>query len=221
MDKVIKTCDSVSIGNGLRICESYGVAFQEDMTNSVEYGPDYFHKYETYRESRRYGEVDSVRANLAKSANLPVVDIGIGCGAFIEQCQQQGIQVLGGMDINPVAVKWLHERELLIESFDKLPTISLTMWDVLEHIQSPHEILDKMRVGDALLVSLPIYNDLCREVPDSKHYRPDEHYYYFTKWGFIKWLYEYGVTVTEYNENETLPNCGRSGIGTFVARKLR
>lgn len=221
MDRVIIQHHSEDMGGGLRLCESLGVAFQDDMTRSVDYGPAYFAKYVSYRESRRYGDVESVRVELTKRVGLPVVDIGIGCGAFLEACQTAGVQVVGGTDVNPTARDWLRERGLLVESFEKFPPIAVTLWDVLEHFREPHELLDKTRCGDVLLVSLPVYDDLRREVLTSKHYRPDEHYYYFTKHGFIAWIQEYGFSVTEFNEHETHPNCGRQGIGTFVARRVR
>lgn len=222
MDRVILQHHSEEIGGGLRLCESLGVAFQDDMTRSVEYGADYFAKYESYRADKRYGDVEDVRVALAERIGHPIIDIGIGCGAFLEACLLRGLEVFGGLDVNPKAIAWLQERALYLPSL-RFPnvSVSLTLWDVLEHFRNPHELLDRTRIGDVLIVSLPVYDDLRIEVLTSKHYRPDEHYYYFTKWGIVKWLHEYGFRVSEYNENETLPNCGRSGIGTFVARRVR
>ena len=201
MDRVILQHHSEDIGGGLRLCESLGVAFQDDMTRSVEYGADYFEKYVSYRRDGRYGDVESVRADLAERVGLPIVDIGIGCGAFLEECQSRELLVLGGCDVNPKAIAWLRERELFIESLaNRTPlAIALTLWDVLEHIRNPHELLDQTRTGDALIVSLPIFDDLRREVLTSKHHD-----------GFCLWP-------SAHTEHDVASSSWRAGQGDVLA----
>lgn len=213
----------------LQHCDHFGVAFQSDMTRSVAYDEAYFEKYRAYRLAGRYGQVERRRAILTGTTGCEIlIDIGVGCGTFLEFISEMNFGAARqrrayGYDINPTAAAWLRSTGRWRDPYhDELPAgpIAWTLWDVLEHIPQPHELLDRIRVGDSLLVSLPIYDDLA-DVPGSHHFRPDEHYYYFTRWGFTKWITEHGFQVIAYNEDETKPDCGREGIGTFVCRRVK
>lgn len=182
-----------------------GVAYQKDMTITASYDEDYLNKCAGYEGTDICDRIHSARISLVdKYYNREVLDIGIGSGEFIKRRPNTF-----GYDVNPQAVKWLKEKNLYRDDFETFS--AFTMWDVLEHIENPHEYLEKMR--GLLFLSLPIFDDLDK-VRESKHYRPGEHLYYFTHHGLIMWLYEYGFDLIESNDLET--QAGRESIKSYV-----
>jgi hypothetical protein len=71
------------------------------------YDAAYFEKYRRYAETPLGIALDAARVGLVErhAPNAAVVDVGIGCGSFVET--MPGAR---GFDINPVAVQWLEER---------------------------------------------------------------------------------------------------------------
>ena len=53
----------------------------------------------------------------------------------------------------------------------------------------------------------------------SKHFKPNEHVWYFTDWGLRLWFEEQGFDCLETNYDET--NIGREGINSYVFRRKR
>jgi hypothetical protein len=68
-------------------------------------------------------------------------------------------------------------------------------------------------VRGMVFVSIPIFTDL-DHIKRSKHYRPNEHLWYFTREGLVKWMHGHGFGLAEENRMET--DLGREDIGTFV-----
>ena len=62
---------------------------------------------------------------------------------------------------------------------------------------------------DFLKNTLDIVDNLDK-IRDSKHYKPNEHYYYFTQEGLIGYMKDCGFDLLEYNFDET--KSGRSNI---------
>src|SRR3990172_12794796 len=174
MDRVIQQYPRVEIGVGLRWCESLGIAFQEDMSKSLSYAQAYFNNFASYEGTVINNAVNEARIAMVRRSQLPIIDIGIGCGTFLKSCARHGISVLGGFDVNRAAVAWLRDHDLWIDLYhDDLPELTTpfawTLWDVIEHLRCPHKLLDRVRIGDYLFVTVPIYFDLCSEVLNSKH----------------------------------------------------
>lgn len=140
-----------------------------------------------------------------------LVDVGIGGGRFVSTRSVD----TKGFDINPDAIRWLRANGKWFDPYEcRIPAVSF--WDSLEHIHDPAPILNN--VTSLVFISTPIYTD-----PDhvlrSKHFRPTEHCWYFTKPGLIKFMGVYGFRMLEHNIMEQA--CGREDIGTFVfARKV-
>ena len=53
----------------------------------------------------------------------------------------------------------------------------------------------------------------------SKHFRPDEHYWYWTYEGLLWWMGEHGFTCIEHGTPESL--LGREDIHTFVFNRRK
>lgn len=174
-----------------------------------EYAEDYFEKYRKLAETEIGKALASARVDLVnKYTHGEVVDIGIGSGAFIEA---RGAKTYGD-DINEVARNWLDDRCLLRNLADGVE--SACFWDSLEHFEYPEEAVSY--VDKYCFISMPIYRD-AYHVLKSKHYRKDEHYWYFTKQGLIDWMDENGFDFVEYSDIET--RIGREDIGSFVFKR--
>lgn len=143
-----------------------------------------------------------------------LVDVGIGSGAFIERrnAAAEG-ETTFGFDVNPVAQEWLLQRDLFFDPYRvRVPAISL--WDVMEHIPDFRALL--ARVSEWVFVSIPIFRD-GQHVLASKHFRKDEHIWYFTSDGLIQAFGDCGFDVVATNTMET--ELGREDIGTFAFRR--
>ena len=141
-----------------------------------------------------------------------LVDVGIGSGAFIDLRRRQA-RATFGYDINPAGLKWLEDRGLLFDPY-AASFVAMTMWDVLEHIADFRPLLANCR--EWLFLSLPIFRD-AEHVLASKHYRRDEHYWYFTRNGLVFALSACGFSLVSESNIET--ELGREDIGTFAFRR--
>lgn len=173
-----------------------------------QYGKEYFEKYQKYRSNGVGETLMQVRADLVARycGASAVVDIGIGSGHFID--------VRGGAtygyDVNPFGIRWLLDRDLWFDPFAKDPE-AVTCWDSLEHMARPDLFVDRVR--KFLFVSVPIFAGL-EHVLRSRHFRPDEHLWYWTRNGFVQWMQGRGFRCLEENRMEC--QLGREDIGTFV-----
>jgi Methyltransferase domain len=141
-----------------------------------------------------------------------LVDVGIGSGAFIE-LRRERRRTTYGYDVNPVGIAWLEERALFVDPhlvfFD-----AVTLWDVLEHIPDFQSLL--ANVSDWTFLSLPIFRDAAH-VLRSKHFKPAEHCWYFTRDGLVFTMKLCGFALVSENMVET--SLGREDIGTFAFRR--
>lgn len=141
-----------------------------------------------------------------------LIDVGIGSGAFIEARQNRGRQTYG-YDVNPIALEWLGERSLIVDPHLVMPA-AVTLWDVLEHIPDFQSLL--ANVQKWVFVSVPIFCDV-EHVLRSKHFKPDEHCWYFTRDGLVIAMNICGFELVSESRFET--ELGREDIGTFAFRR--
>jgi hypothetical protein len=140
----------------------------------------------------------------------PVVDVGIGGGRFVLEHPDAR-----GFDVNPFGVEWLHSMRLFTDPH-QVEVEAACFWDSLEHIHDPRQIM--ANVNRYCFVSAPIFTD-CDHVLRSKHFRPDEHCWYFTCNGIIKFMERFGFEMVEQSMMEQ--SCGREDIMSFVfSRRL-
>jgi hypothetical protein len=141
------------------------------------------------------------------------LDIGIGSGEFIKESK---IKVFG-FDINKYAINWLIKNNIYINPYESMPKVcGLTFWDSLEHMPRPTELLSLVKKNQYVFISMPIFNNIS-DVKSSKHYRPNEHYYYFTCKGLNNYMNDLGFKLIEIDDFET--HSGREDILTFVFQK--
>lgn len=193
----------------LMICARAGCAYQADMSLSVPYDAAYFDKYVGYEGSEIAVKLNSGRVAFVNSFagdDTYVLDIGIGCGEFIKSRPKTF-----GTDVNEKAIAWLKANGKWAESLWAFQ--AFTFWDVLEHVRRPNDYFRQMTIGSQVFVSMPIFSDI-RRVRESKHYRPNEHYFYFTESGFVDWMAMYGFKLLATSDFESV--AGREDILSFA-----
>jgi hypothetical protein len=186
------------------------------VTKNV-YDDKYFDKYVGYEDTEIGKCLNEFRISLVnRYTRGRVLDIGVGCGTFIKD---RGAERTFGYDINPKAVNLLKDMKIFYnpyeEDFERDRLEGITFFDSLEHIKYPGRILRKIN-KQFVFVSIPIFRDL-EHLLNSKHLRDDEHFYYFTRGSFIKYMGIFGFKSLETSYTEI--KCGREDIGTFVFRK--
>lgn len=181
------------------------------------YDSDYFANYQRLAATPMGEALTAARVTLVnRYTDRHVVDIGIGCGAFI--AARMGWT--WGYDVNPAGIAWLKGNTpgfgRFRDPYVELPE-SISLWDVLEHIPDPGALL--RRVSEYVFASLPIVPGDGPPTPVWKHYKPREHCWYWTEPGIIRWMAEHGFALRERSRIET--NLGRQDIGTYVFQRVR
>lgn len=215
MDPIIKCYPRIDLTNDLYLAREPGIAYQKDMSNSVSYDESYFENYVNLEGKEVAVKLNASRAKMVQDCDC-VLDIGIGSGEFMRSCGKRCY----GFDINEVAVAKLKETDSFIDPFEGIPESidCITLWDAMEHMKCPSDLMLKPRVGVKVCVSLPIFDDLTT-VTSSKHYKPDEHYYYYSPPGLIRFFEDMGYTLVDFNHGEV--DAGRQGIGAFSFRRTK
>lgn len=213
MDRIAKRFDSVKDGD-LRLCLHRGIAFQKDMTaGAIEYGDAYFEHYKRLEGTDVANRLNAGRcAMLGRHAadGATVFDVGAGCGTFVRAARSWGFDAKG-FDVNPRTVEELTAAGLFAGSAEGFDVV--TFWDSLEHIERPETVLKHIRRGAVVLVAIPIHEDITK-VRASKHFKPGEHFYHFTRDGFVDWMAVYGFRLVETSTHEV--EAGRESIGAFA-----
>lgn len=136
-----------------------------------------------------------------------LVDVGIGGGRFVNTLDCHG------WDVNPEAIRWLYESGRLRDPRAGAVE-AVSMWDSIEHMADPSEILENVR--EWVFLSTPIYLD-GDDVLHSKHFKPGEHLWYFTEFGLVNFMRAHGFALAESNDQEC--RIGRESIGSFAFRR--
>ena len=198
----------------LNILYDFSIAYQNDMSISVDYDESYFNKYICYENTEISNKLNNFRVSISSKYCKTILDIGIGSGEFMKKSDNK----VFGYDVNQYAVNLLKQQNLYVDPYiDNLDNIDgFTMWDVLEHIQNPDILLNKIPKNKFVILSIPIFDNMLK-VKTSKHYRPNEHYYYYTANGLIKFFNKLGYQILEISDQESI--CGRQDILSFVFYK--
>lgn len=173
------------------------------------YDGSYWAKYEAYARTDMGRAITQARLRLTDqyARHGSLVDIGIGCGSYVEA--RGGATY--GYDINPVAVEWLRARQRWLDPYEQT-VLSATFWDAIEHIPDVARIL--VNVQRWVFVTVPIVPGNDPPSESWRHYRKDEHCWYWTRDGFISWMGGHGFACVEHNTMESL--LGREDSHTFV-----
>lgn len=194
------------IGRRLIWCDELGLGYYPVANAAAPYDAAYFARYEAMADTEMGRALNAARlALVARYWSGDLVDIGIGSGAFMEARIRTW-----GYDINPVALDYLRRRKRLWNPRHE-PCPAVSMWDSLEHIRDFPALLNN--VTHWVFVSVPVFHSAAH-AHRSRHYRPDEHCWYFTSNGLIAVMKQLGFVMHEANFAETL--LGRDGIASFA-----
>jgi hypothetical protein len=178
------------------------------------YDQDYFDNFDRNARTELGRTLMQARLNFVEQHYRgTLIDVGIGSGAFVE-LRNGRRRTTYGYDVNPAGIAWLEQRMLLVDphlvSFD-----AMTLWDVLEHISDFQSLLANVR--EWLFLSLPIFRD-AEHVLRSKHFKPEEHCWYFTRDGLVFAMKMCGFVLISESSVET--DLGREDIGSFAFRRI-
>jgi hypothetical protein len=120
-----------------------------------------------------------------------------------------------GYDVNPAGIEWLQRRRLFADPY-AAPFEAASMWDVLEHMPDYPTLLANVR--EWLFLSLPIFSGP-EHVLRSKHFKPEEHCWYWTSQGLVIALEQCGFDLVSESAVET--ELGREDIGSFAFKRTR
>lgn len=207
--------DAVTDLDDLYIIESEGYAYQTSP-RCIAYDAGYLAKVAAYEGSDIAKRVNDGRCALLMrhlSPGSSVLDIGAGTGAFIRAARSWGFRDTVGYDTVPEANERLNTEGLYAMPARGYTFDAITMWDVIEHIPEPAGLLGGLVPGTKLFASIPLFADLHR-IPESKHYRPNEHLHYWTADGFVGFMGRLGFRLLEQSDHEMV--AGRDSIGAFA-----
>lgn len=176
------------------------------------YNRDYFEKIKQNSQTEIGIRLNTFRQRLVNHfvrSDKQVLDIGVGSGQFV----MSGSNYYG-FDINKVAIDFLLSKNKYSSPYTDL-FYAMTFWDSLEHIKDPTLILKN--VEKYAFVSCPIYKSEYH-ILDSKHYRKDEHFWYWTVQGLQNFMKPHGFKLIQSMDTETL--IGREDIQTFIFEKI-
>ena len=194
-------------GRALTWWPEFGVGYYP--AEGARYDDAYYRKYVEYAATGLGHRLTTARVEfVARHWAGGVVDVGIGCGAFVASRPRTL-----GYDINPLGVAWLRAANRFADPY--LGCDAITLWDVLEHIADFEKLLAGVR--KCVFVSLPVFTD-AEHVLRSRHFRRDEHFWYFTTEGLVAVMDSLGWKCEETNREET--TLGRDSIGSFAFRRL-
>lgn len=202
----------------LMLCRRNGVAYQRDMSQRMApgvnaEGQNYFDHYAPMEGSEIARKLYAWRVDMVNRRVGPetqVLDTGIGSGDFIKSRPNTF-----GQDVNEKAILWLSANGKLRDDMESFK--AFTFWDVLEHVENPNDYFRRMPAGSHVFASLPVFEDLT-QIRASRHYKPGEHLYYWTKAGFIQWMEHYRFHLLERSDAET--KAGRDSVRSFAFVKM-
>jgi 2-polyprenyl-3-methyl-5-hydroxy-6-metoxy-1,4-benzoquinol methylase len=139
-----------------------------------------------------------------------LLDVGCAIGTFSNVARRRGWEVTG-IDINEGSARYCKEKlglDVVAGSFDDMdfPHDSfdvVLMNDLLEHVPSPTETLEKARSlikkGGFIFIVTPKIDSFMARVSRSRwlHLKPNEHLFYFSKDTIKKLLEKTGFSVVE------------------------
>jgi hypothetical protein len=193
--------------------DTYGVGFCPVISDGV-YNESYYNRCLNMGLTETGSKIVDMRIGLVRKWIVPeetILDFGIGSGIFLQTFGSGN-----GFDVNPVGIKWLKERNAYVDPYKKEGTIdNICFWDSFEHIYYPLLIIKKIK--SFIFMSLPIFSDR-QTTLQSKHFRPDEHFWYFTHDGLILFMKNNNFNLMEFNKMEQ--EVGREDVNTYVFKRV-
>jgi hypothetical protein len=175
------------------------------------YDEPYFSKFTSWGERPVGKLLNEARVSLVNRhvGRSIVLDYGCGACSFV---RMRGVEVTRGYDIMAYSTERLRGLDALVRKSDKIS--AFTFWDSFEHLENPAEVLSSR--PRFVFMSIPIFAGPS-DVISSKHWKPGEHYWYFTERGLVGYMADLGYDLIERSRIEECYT--REGIGTFVSQQ--
>lgn len=145
-----------------------------------------------------------------------VLDFGAGSGELLKYRKN-----MVGFDICPKSIAMLKSKGLFYDFYrkdiDEEKIEGISFFDVIEHLRHPKDILKYIN-GQYVFASVPIFRDKNHALR-SKHFKINEHYWYFTNHSFMGLMESCGFDLIERTDEET--KIGREDIGTYVFERAK
>lgn len=181
-----------------------------DITPRV-YDAEYFKKYVSYSATQMGESLTQSRIDFVNRTHRgELLDVGVGSGQFVMSRKNTY-----GYDVNETAIKMLKAMDLYEDLQD--PFEAYSFFDSFEHIKDPSPMLNGMCSGTFIFISIPMFRDV-QHALTSKHFRRDEHYWYFTTSGLIRYMLDHGFVCVDVDNFEIRE--GREDIMSYAFRKL-
>lgn len=196
---------SEELRQGLVFLPELGVGYYP-VPPERPYDAGYFARYKEMAATPMGQALTASRTALvARHYSGELLDVGIGSGQFVTARPQTW-----GYDVNPEGINWLKEQGRYGELYGGTWP-ALSFWDSLEHIDDPEGAIE--RADEWVFVSIPVFAS-GDAILTSRHFRKDEHLWYFTHEGLVRWFDGLGFDCLEWNDNETA--LGRDGIRSYA-----
>lgn len=181
------------------------------------YDDSYFWASIRNSKSKIADELNKFRVEIVnKYVKGKVLDFGCGCGQFIKY---RGNCL--GFDICPKSITELRKKKTYLDFWNgglkEHKIEAVTMFDVLEHIRNPELVLSQIPCR-YVFISIPVFRSK-EHALKSRHFKPREHYWYFTQKSIRGLMDNNGFALVESRDDEI--KIGREDIYTYVFRKKR
>ena len=156
------------------------------------YNKDYFDKYVGLGKTDLASRIHKNRWEIVER-HMPhgsVLDYGCGPGTFASHAPSE--YEVTGYDVNPEAGC----TNIPFHQFD-----AVTFWDSLEHIPDFYGEIVRLRPKYLFITTPNLASVKCR-IMAWRHYRPDEHLYYFDQFSLKVILNSLGYKIEEVNFDE-------------------
>ena len=149
---------------------------------------------------------------------IRILDIGFGIGSFLKLCDIAGIKTYG-YDVKENNNKITKRVDNFQNEYD-----IVTLFDSIEHLELD-ELNKIMNIRTSyLVISTPELSQEVTKIENWRHYRPNEHLFYFNFASLGLLLQKYGFEIIHSNYLEDLyrlpPNGFNKNILTIYAKKL-
>ncbi len=136
--------------------------------------------------------------------NKPILDFGCGTGAFLQHCQEKGINTFGVEPSKDARLISARQKLNVSDTLTSLPQDSfdvITLWHVLEHVYSLTDTMQRLKAllseNGTIFIAVPNWQS-----PDSTHYLETwagydvpRHVWHFSKESMIKLMQASGLKV--------------------------
>ena len=186
-----------------------GIGFYPVKSSETPYDKAYFDRYREQADTEIGRKLTAARVEFVRKYwQHSILDVGIGCGQFVE-----AHPFAQGYDVNPAGIEYLKERGKFADLYE-WRFAALCFWDSLEHIYDIELAVSK--ATHWVFVSMPIYES-AEHCLRSKHFRKNEHIWYFTDKGIKEWFMSQGFDIIEQSNFET--EIGREDIKTYAFKR--